>query len=81
MVTREQTLSATLIEFADTLVSDYDLIDYLDRLLERSIEVLAASAGGVMLSNGDAELQLLVSTNAHAPDGAVRAAATGRPVR
>ncbi|MGI8876717.1 MAG: ANTAR domain-containing protein [Egibacteraceae bacterium] len=63
MATRETSLSATLIELADTLVSDYDLLDFLDLLLERSTGVVAASAGGVMLTNGKAELQVLASTD------------------
>lgn len=52
MTMREQRLSATLIELADTLVSDYELLDYLDLLLERSIGVLGAAAGGVLLTAG-----------------------------
>lgn len=63
MATREQSLSDTLIEFADTLVSDYDLLDYLDLLLERSTGILAAQAGGVMLSNERGHLQLLAATD------------------
>ena len=61
---REARLAATLIDLADTLVSDYDLIDYLDRLLERSAGVLGNDAGGVLLHNGDrgAGLELLAWT-------------------
>lgn len=55
--------SATLIQLADTLVSDYDVLDYLDLLLNRSANVLDAEAGGVMLSNGRGKLELLVSTD------------------
>lgn len=59
-------ISDTLVDLADTLVSDYDLLDYLDRLLERSVEVLGADAGGVMLSpggSGPQELNLLACTD------------------
>lgn len=59
-------ISDTLVDLADTLVSDYDLLDYLDRLLERSVEVLGADAGGVMLSPGGSrpqELNLLACTD------------------
>jgi GAF domain-containing protein len=61
-----QRISATLVELADTLVSDYDLIDYLDRLLELTVDVLGADAGGVMLWNGkasDNRLDLLACTD------------------
>ena len=58
-------ISDTLVDLADTLVSDYDLLDYLDRLLERSVEVLGADAGGVMLSPSTrpGELNLLACTD------------------
>jgi hypothetical protein len=62
VVTREQRLSATLVELADTLVSDYELLDYLDLLLERSIGVLGATAGGVLLTAG-ADLTPLVASH------------------
>lgn len=62
-------ISETLIELADTIVSDYDLLEYLHRLLDRSVEVLGADAGGVMLSPrgaGSDPLQLLACTDENA---------------
>ena len=58
-------ISDTLVDLADTLVSDYDLLDYLDRLLERSVEVLGADGGGVMLSPNarPGQLNLLACTD------------------
>lgn len=59
-------ITETLIELADTLVSDYELLDYLDLLLERSTSVLAAAAGGVMLTKHGEEhegLQLVACTD------------------
>ena len=49
-----QQISATLVRLADTLVSDYDILDYLDELLTHSTAALSASAGGVMLFNARA---------------------------
>ncbi|QBI20101.1 hypothetical protein ER308_11355 [Egibacter rhizosphaerae] len=60
---RQAAVSATLIQLADTLVSEYDLLEHLDLLLHRSANVLEAEAGGVMLSNRRGELQLLASTD------------------
>jgi GAF domain-containing protein len=60
---RQAEVTATLIQLADTLVTDYDLLDYLDLLLNRSASVLDAEAGGVMLSNARGELQVLASTD------------------
>ena len=59
-------ISATLVELADTLVSGYELTDYLERLLELSVDALGADAGGVMLWNGDTatnRLELLACTD------------------
>lgn len=63
MATREGQLSATLIELADTLVSNYDLLDYLDLLLERCRGVLDAAAGGVLLSSGRGALAPLAASD------------------
>ena len=52
-------ISTTLVELADTLVSNYDLTDYLDRLLELSIAALGADAGGVMIFNDDPAVNAL----------------------
>lgn len=57
-------VAATLLELADTLGSDYDVIDYLDTLLQRSCALLEVDAGGVMLANGNGSLELMVSTSA-----------------
>jgi GAF domain-containing protein len=45
------------------LGSDYDLFDYLDRLLQRSCAVVDAAAGGIMLDNGRGELQVMAATD------------------
>lgn len=67
MTSRERDLSSTLVELADTLVSDYDLSDYLDRLLEHAVGAIDGNAGGVMLATGPQRdqqgLSLLASTN------------------
>ena len=67
MATDPQQITNTLVELADTLVSDYDLAEYLDRLLERSVDVLGANAGGVMLFDRErgsgGGLQLLACTD------------------
>lgn len=57
------TASATLIQLADTLASDYDVFEYLDMLLQRTAETLGATAGGVMLANSRGDLELLAATD------------------
>ena len=63
MATREGLVNDTLARLADTLVADFDLLDYLDLLLERSSVVLDAAAGGVMLADERGDLQVLASSD------------------
>jgi hypothetical protein len=42
-------LSATFVDLADTMVTDFDIIDFLHMLTDRSVALLAASAAGVVL--------------------------------
>ena len=67
MTAGERTLSGTLVELADTLVSDYDLADYLDKLLGHAVAAVGGAGGGVMLARDPGRdpvmLELLASTN------------------
>lgn len=67
MTAGERALSGTLVELADTLVSDYDLADYLDRLLGHAVTAVGGAGGGVMLARDPGRrpvtLELLASTN------------------
>ncbi|WP_020497158.1 GAF and ANTAR domain-containing protein [Sciscionella marina] len=48
---REQRLAATFVTLADTLVAEFDVLDFLTLLTERAVELLDVSAAGVMLSD------------------------------
>ncbi|WP_020500208.1 GAF and ANTAR domain-containing protein [Sciscionella marina] len=48
---REQRLAATFVTLADTLVTEFDVLDFLTLLTERAVELLSVSAAGVMLSD------------------------------
>ncbi len=50
-------LSDTFVELADTMVADFDVIDFLQLLTDRSVMLLHASAAGVMLADPRGELQ------------------------
>lgn len=62
-MTPEQRLARTLIELADTLVEDFDVVDLTVRLTERSIELVDADAAGLLLVSGHGGLSLMAATS------------------
>lgn len=48
---REQRLAQTFVALSDTLVDDFDVLDFLYLLAERSAELLDVTAAGVILSD------------------------------
>jgi transcriptional regulator with GAF, ATPase, and Fis domain len=56
-------LSDTFVELADTMVADFDVIDSLHLLTDRSVTLLSASAAGVMLADPRGELRVAASSN------------------
>jgi len=66
MVSREQLIATTFVELADTLVADFDVIDFLHTLAIRSVELLGASAAGIMLADQRGALQVVASSTEEA---------------
>jgi GAF domain-containing protein len=62
-MTREVTLLRTMVELADTLVDDFDLVDLLTTLAERCVEMLDVAAAGIMLATPNGDLRVIVSSN------------------
>jgi len=61
---READVIHALIELADTLVEDFDVIDVLTGLTDRCVKVLGVSAAGVMLvAPEDGDLRLVASSS------------------
>jgi GAF domain-containing protein len=56
-MTREEQLVDSFVTLADTLVDDYDVIDFLETLAERAIEILDVSAAGIMLADAEGRLR------------------------
>ena len=50
-MTREADVVRSLVEMADTLVDDYDVVDLLTGLADRCVSLLGVSAAGVMLAS------------------------------
>jgi GAF domain-containing protein len=62
-MSRESVLARTMVELADNLVDEFDIVDVLTLLSDRCVEVLDASAAGIMLGGPDGQLQLMTSSN------------------
>jgi hypothetical protein len=59
-------LSGTFVDLADTMVADFDVIDFLHLLTDRSVALLAASAAGVLLADPRGELRLAAASSEQA---------------
>jgi GAF domain-containing protein len=53
----------TLVELADTLVDDFDVVDLLTLLSHRCVEVLDVSAAGIMLVSAEGDLRVVASSS------------------
>ena len=62
-MTREAVLARTLVELADTLVDDFDVVDLLTRLADSCVEVLDVEAAGIMLAAPDGQLRVTASSS------------------
>jgi GAF domain-containing protein len=67
-VKTEQRLTQIFVELADTLVDEFDALDFLHTLTDRSVELLNADAAGVILSDQRGHLQVVASTSNRAQD-------------
>ena len=61
MVTQERLLEV-FVELADTLVAEFDVIDFLHTLTETSVELLDANAAGLMLADQRGALQVVAAS-------------------
>jgi len=66
MAREERRLVQTLVELADTLVADFDIVDFLHTLTSRCVELLDASEAGIMLGDQRGGLRLVASSSERA---------------
>src|SRR6476620_1707363 len=59
-------LTDAFVELADTMVADFDVIDFLHLLTERSVQLLAAGAAGVVLADPRGELRVAAASSEEA---------------
>lgn len=60
---REQQLASVFAELTDTLVDDFDVIEFLQRTAARCVELLGIGAAGVMLLNQHDRLHAAASSD------------------
>ncbi len=60
---REEQLLTAFIEFADTLVDEYDIVEFLQRLASRCVELVDVSEAGIMLAGGSGALHYAASSS------------------
>jgi GAF domain-containing protein len=63
MMAREQRLAKVFVELADTLVEEFDVIDFLQTLTERCVELVDTDTAGLMLNDQRGNLQVVAYTN------------------
>src|ERR1700730_9697782 len=58
----EQQLARVFVELADTLVADFDVIDFLHLLTERCVDLLEADSAGILLPDQQDRLRLVAAS-------------------
>ena len=56
-------LSHVFVELADTLVSDFDVVEFMTTLADRCVELLGADEAGVVLADERGSLRSVASSN------------------
>lgn len=62
----DQRLVRTFVELADTLVKDFDVVDFLSTLAQRCAELLDAAEAGIMLASPEGRLKVVASSSQRA---------------
>lgn len=65
-INRQSRLVGAFVTMADTLVDDYDVADVLHQLVEYCVELLDATAAGLMLSDQQGQLRALAASTERA---------------
>ena len=63
MASRETLLAQTFVDVSDTLVADFDVVDFLALLAERCVGFLDVSEAGLMLADANGVLRVAASSS------------------
>jgi transcriptional regulator with GAF, ATPase, and Fis domain len=66
MSASDRRVREVFIELSDTLVADFDIIEFLDRLAARCSELLSVSACGILLADHQGALNLVAASTEQA---------------
>jgi len=64
--TVDERLAQTFVELADTLVARYDLMEFLQTLIDRCVELLEVDAAGLLLADSRGALRLVAASTEQA---------------
>jgi GAF domain-containing protein len=62
-MSREVSLARTMVELADTLVDDFDVVELFSLLTDRCVELFGISAAGLMLISPEGDLRVVASSS------------------
>ncbi|GAA3003511.1 GAF and ANTAR domain-containing protein [Actinokineospora diospyrosa] len=60
---KQQRLVETFVELADTLIDDFDVLEFLQVLVDRCVELLSVDAAGILLATVDGDLHMVTSSS------------------
>jgi len=63
---REQRLAEVFVELADTLVAEFDVVEFLHSLADSTVELLPVDATGIMLVDQHGQLRTMASSSEEA---------------
>lgn len=63
MTSKQTLLGETMVALADSLVTDFDVIELLTMLADRCVTILGVSAAGLMLAGPDGTLRVIASSS------------------
>lgn len=62
-MSREQQVSRVFVQVADSLIDDFDLIEFLEELCAHCVSLLDVSAGGILLANEKGILHTIAASD------------------
>jgi GAF domain-containing protein len=62
-LTREERIVETFVELADTMVGEFDVVEFLHQLAERCVALLDCAEAGIMLADASGLLRVMASSS------------------